>query len=196
MADEARRNLGSFPETVIETSSFEEWDPQGRMFDLLLAATSWHWLDPAVSYRKAWEVLRPDAHLAIWSASHVFPEGGDPFFREIQDVLDEIGRPPPADPSWPRPGELKDIAAEIEQTGLFAVVLVRQYDWERVYDAEEYIALLNTFSDHIAMEQWQTERLYSEIRRRLALREDGSVRRHWGAVLHVAIRLGQARQHG
>ena len=64
------------------------------------------------------------------------------------------------------------------------------HDWERVYPAEEYIELLSTFSGHLAMAEWKQRRLYGEIRRRLALRRDHSVRRHWGAVLHVARRLG------
>ena len=178
----------------MEISSFESWDPNGRTYDLLLAANSWHWLDPAVSYAKAWEVLRPGGHLAIWGASHVFPDGGDPFFRDLQDVYDEIGDPLSPDVSWPRPGELVDISTEIELTGLFAIVLVRHHDWEVVYDADGYLALLNTFSNHIAMEEWQTERLYGEIRRRLALRKDGRVRRHWGTVLHVARRLDGERK--
>ena len=38
------------------------------------------------------------------------------------------------------------------------------------------------------MEDWQRDRLYGEIRRRLADRPDGTLRRHWGAVLHVARR--------
>ena len=88
----------------------------------------------------------------------------------------------------PRPGELADDRAEIEASGLFEVVAVRQYDWERVYDAEEYIELLSTFSGHIAMTGWQRERLFGEIRRRLARRPEHTVRRHWGAVLHVARR--------
>jgi hypothetical protein len=58
-----------------------------------------------------------------------------------------------------------------------------------VYNAEGYIELLNTFSGHIAMEAWQRDRLYGEIRRRLGGRTDGRVRRHWGAVLHIARRL-------
>jgi hypothetical protein len=32
----------------------------------------------------------------------------------------------------------------------------------------------------------ERDRPYGEIRRRLALRPDGIVRRHWGAVPHVA----------
>jgi hypothetical protein len=38
------------------------------------------------------------------------------------------------------------------------------------------------------MAQWQRDRLYGEIRRRLAARPDGRLRRHWGAALHVARR--------
>jgi hypothetical protein len=53
-------------------------------------------------------------------------------------------------------------------------------------DASGYIDLLNTFSGHIAMEAWQRDGLYGEIRRRLAARPDGLLRRHWGAVLHIA----------
>ena len=68
---------------------------------------------------------------------------------------------------------------------------VRHYDWERVYQAEEYIELLDTFSGHLAMADWKRKRLYGEIRRRLAMRRDHSVRRHWGAVLHVARRREQ-----
>jgi hypothetical protein len=55
---------------------------------------------------------------------------------------------------------------------------------------EEYIELLETFSGHLDMAEWKRRRLYGEIRRRLALRPGHTVRRGWGAVLHVARRLG------
>ena len=73
------------------------------------------------------------------------------------------------------------------------MVHVRHFDWEQVYDAEGYIELLNTFSGHIAMQAWQRDRLYGEIRRRLAARPDRSLRRHFGAVLHVARRREAAQ---
>ena len=60
------------------------------------------------------------------------------------------------------------------------------FDWETVHDADSYIDLLDTFSGHIAMADWKRERLYGEIRRRLAGRPEGTLRRHWGAVLHIA----------
>jgi SAM-dependent methyltransferase len=150
------------------------------------AATAWHWVDPAVRYRRAQEVLRPGGYLAFWQAAHVIPPGGDPFFGEIQGVYDEIGEGRPGDGVSPAPGELPDETADIEASGLFDVTLVRHLDWELVYDADSYLALLDTFSGHIAMESAAREYLYAEIRRRLAARPDGLLRRHWGAVLHVA----------
>src|SRR5262249_54473316 len=91
LASIARANLRDFDFDVIE-QPFEDWRPRdGQLFDLVFAATAWHWLDPSVKYVRAWEALRAGGFLAFWDALHVFPEGGDPFFREIQDVYEEIG---------------------------------------------------------------------------------------------------------
>ena len=185
----ARRNLAGFPEVDLVQSAFERWEaPTTEPFDLVFAATAWHWLDLAVRYQRAWELLRPAGHLAFWSATHVFPDGGDPFFFELQEVYEEIGEGLPEGAAWPRPGELPTYREEIEASGLFAEVVVRHFDWEVVYDAAGYLRLLDTFSGHIAMEDWQRRRLYSEITRRLEQRPDGRLRRHWGAALHVASR--------
>jgi SAM-dependent methyltransferase len=185
LAAEARRTLAGFDVEVIE-SRFEDWPEPGRRYSLAYAATAWHWIDPDVRYQKAARVLLPEGFLAIWGAGHVIPYDGDPFFEEIQEVYDEIGESLPPGTRLPRPQELDDDRAEIEASGLFEVVDVRQYDWEKIYNAEAYIDLLNTFSGHIAMEDWQRDRLYGEIRRRLAERPDGRLRRHWGGVLHIA----------
>jgi SAM-dependent methyltransferase len=193
LAAAARRNLAAFPNAEVTEGTFETWRPPGEdRFDLVFAATAWHWIDPAVRYRRAWELLRPGGHLAFWSATHVFPDGGDRFFAEIQDVYNEIGEGLSPGEIRFRPGDLPDSRAEISASGLFEDVAVRRFDWEVSYDAAEYLRLLDTFSGHIAMEAWRRERLYAEIRRRLALRSDGRLRRHWGAVLNVARR----RDHG
>jgi SAM-dependent methyltransferase len=154
LAGEARRNLAGFDRVTVVNADFETWRPASpEAFGLVFAATAWHWIDPEIRYPKARELLKPGGHLAFWDAVHVFPDGGDPFFREIQDVYG---------------------------------VAVRRFDWEIKYTAEAYIRLLDTFSGHIAMADWQRDRLYGEIRRRLAARPDGQLRRHWGAILHVA----------
>lgn len=165
----------------VHNARFEDFASDDR-YDLVFAATSWHWIDAEVKYAKAHTLLRPGGRLAFWSAMHALPEGFDPFFAEIQQVYDEIGESHPGE--WP-PQPTPDERAEIEASELFDDVEVRRYLWELRYTAEEYIELLDTFSGHIEMTDAQRERLYGEIRRRLG---DRKVRRHWEAVLHVARR--------
>jgi SAM-dependent methyltransferase len=182
LAAEARRRLG----VEVHNAAFETWDGPPGAFDLVFAATAWHWLEPELRYRRAHALLRPGGHLAFWAADHGFPIGFDPFFTELQEVYDAIGESYPD--SWPppTPEELPDERPEIEASGLFGDVAVRRYLWELRYTADEYIALLDTFSGHITMRDDQRAQLYGEIRRRLGARR---VVRHWRAVLHVARAL-------
>jgi SAM-dependent methyltransferase len=185
LAARAREVLTGYP-VEIHIGPFESWEGEHQSYDLVFAATAWHWIDPAVRYRKAHELLRPSGHLAFWSAGHAFPAGFDPFFTEIQAVYDAIGESHAGE--WPPPpsDQTPDDAAEIEASDLFHHVQVRRYVWETVYTADEYIALLGTFSGHIAMEPDKRSYLYGEILSRIATRNDRRIRRHWQATLHVA----------
>jgi SAM-dependent methyltransferase len=184
----ALRNLRGLGARV-EESSFEDWPPPKEPFDLVAAATSWHWLDPDRRTEIAARALRKGGWLAVWSSSHAQPPDSDPFFDEIQEVYEEIGEGHPKDTSTPGPAPADDegLRAEMDSP-LFELVDVKPFLWETTYECEEYIDLLRTFSGHILMEDWQRDRLFSEIRHRLSQRPDRSVRRPWGATLHIARR--------
>jgi len=187
LAARASSNLAGFP-VEIHVTPFETWRGPLERFDLVYAATAWHWLDPAIRYPKAHQLLRPGGHLAFWSALHAFPTGFDPFFGDIQVVYDEIGESHEGE--WPPapPDKIPDRAGEIEASGLFEDVNVRRYVWENKYTAQEYIDLLNTFSGHISMDAEKRDYLYRQINDRIDARADRRVRRHWYAILHVARR--------
>jgi SAM-dependent methyltransferase len=187
LADVARRKLSGMP-VEVHVAPFETWESKHERFDLIYAATAWRWVDPKIRYRKAHSLLRPAGHLAFWSAQHGFPNGFDPFFTEIQDVYDALGESDRGEWPPPPPEDQADESAEIASTGLFEDVRVRRYIWETMYTADEYIALLATFSGHIAMKDEKRKKLHREIRTRLARRDDPRVRRHWYAILHVARR--------
>jgi SAM-dependent methyltransferase len=185
LAARARQHLASYDVDIVE-ARFEEWEGAPGGYAAVLAATAWHWVDPEVRYVAAARVLQPGGYLATWGAEHVFPPGGDPFFEDIQEVYDAIGEGLPKGAPRPAPGQLQDKSAEINASGLFEVVHVEHFDWTVDYDAEGYIRLLSTFSGHIAMAPEGRKQLFTEIRRRLAQRPEGLVRRGWGAVLHIA----------
>ncbi len=171
----------------VTVASFEEIDPV-QAHDLVVAATCWHWLDPVTRVQRAAGHLRSGGVLAIWSASHVFPGDADPIFGELQLVYDEIGEGQSATFIPPGVEDLVDLSDELAACDQLDVLGTTTFEWEIRYDAERYIDLLNTFSGHLAMEQWQRDRLFGAIRDRLAERPDGQLRRHWGARLHLARR--------
>lgn len=184
LAAVARRNLATFPDVRVIVAPFETWDSADETFDLVYAASAWHWIDPDVGYRKAAELLKPGGSLAIIGGGHAFPADFDPFFREIQKAYEVIDGDKVV--HWPLPEEVPDLRQEIEETGLFGKFESRRYVWELMYTAEEYIDLTNTFSGHIAMEPDKRDYLHRNIRELINARADPRVRRHWLAILNVA----------
>ena len=189
LAGEARRNLATFPDVSVITGAFEEWEPPGAAYDLVYAATAWAWIDPEVKYARAAAVLPPGGHLAVWNAGHAFPPDFDPFFTEIQQVYEALGERKEPWPPLPPERQPDATAAEFTSSGLFEVTGVRLHVWGRRYTAEEYIALLSTFSGHIAMEPARRDRIFEEVHSLVATRPDRRLTRHWSAVLTVGRRL-------
>jgi len=52
-ASEARTETGTCCEPGHLVVAKIEWDADPETFDLVSAATAWHWIDPAIRYRKA-----------------------------------------------------------------------------------------------------------------------------------------------
>ncbi len=184
LAAVAQRELAKFRDVEVFTAPFESFEPRAGGFDLVLAATSWRWVDPAVRYQKAARMLRLGASLAIIDGGHhVFPPGFDPFFTQIQRYYESIGEHAER---WPAPDEVPDLRGEMEQSGLFSPVEIRRYVWTVDYSAEGYIDVLNTYSDHIAMAPAMRQRIFAGVRELMGERADRPIRKHYLSILHVA----------
>jgi len=62
---------------------------------------------------------------------------------------------------------------------------VRRYVWEEEYEADSYVAVLDTYSGHRAMTPEVRDELYREVR---ALIGGRRLRKVYLAILHVARR--------
>lgn len=92
MAAIARRKLADFPSVTVDIAPFEDWPLPDEGFDLVLSATAFHWLDPAVRVTKIAQALRPNGALAI-IATHQIAGGDEQFFTIHSGVID-VGFPP------------------------------------------------------------------------------------------------------
>jgi SAM-dependent methyltransferase len=180
----ARQHMALFPHVQIINTRFEDW-ASPEAFDLVLAITAWHWLDPAVRYQRAASALKAGGILAFSRSEHAFPPGYDPFFEQIQDCYESIGAGrlpwPPAPPE-----AIGDNRAEIEQTGLFDDVRVIRRLWAEDFTADEHVALMRTASDHQLMEPAKRERLFAEMRRLIEARPQKRIVKHNLTLLHIA----------
>src|SRR6266536_1127576 len=48
LAAVARQRLADYPQVTVQTCAFEEWPLPERAFELVVSATAFHWIDPAV----------------------------------------------------------------------------------------------------------------------------------------------------
>ena len=75
----------------------------------------------------------------------------------------------------------------IESSGLFAPVSIRQYPWSLSYDAEAYLELSGTYSDHLSLGEEQRSALFNALRREIEML-GGSIVKKYVAVLFFAKR--------
>lgn len=79
----ARQNLARFPKARVQTAAFEDWPLPPELFDAVVIANAFHWLDPDVRHSKSARALRLGGYLTIGHAHHI--GGGTPgFFDETQ----------------------------------------------------------------------------------------------------------------
>jgi hypothetical protein len=86
----------------------------------------------------------------------------------------------------PNPDEIPDRTGEIEGSGLFGGVKVRKYVWDATYDAESYIRVLNTYSNHRILESATRERLFRGIAELIEAKFNGRIIKRYLTTLYVA----------
>lgn len=139
MAGLARR-LG----TETEVGTFEDWDPGRRAFDVVVAGTAWHWIDPVAGAAKAAQVLRPGGLLApFWHVFQTPPE----ITLAVADVCERVMPDSPFDFRWAAERSAVDLyqaaltkaADGIREAGGFGETERWRYDWECGYTREQWL---------------------------------------------------------
>jgi hypothetical protein len=170
-------------------TEFEAWEPRRAGFDAIVSFTAFHWLDPAVRYSKSARLLGDGGALAIVETTAVLPDDADSFWVEVQEDYDAVV-PSPDNLPPPRPEEARDLASEIEASGHFERAVVRRHLWEVEYTADDWIAVMDTYSPNRALDPDTRRRLFERIHRRVEARPGGRIRKHYLATLNVARRCG------
>jgi len=158
------------------TSTFEDVELDDNSFDLIYAASAFHWVDAKIGCPKVFRLLKSNGAFVLFR-SNWSSYDNEKLAAEIQrvyrehyysyyDICTRDDMPKNLTPEvLQRPAELfKSFRFYgMEQFG-FIDIIMKTYDVSCVYNAEDYIKLLDTFSDHRALPEQNRQALYKEVK--------------------------------
>jgi SAM-dependent methyltransferase len=168
----------------IVVTTFEDYALPREPFDLVISAQAFHWLAPALRFRKSAEALRPGGVLAVFGnkPSHTH----EAVYREIEAAYAECAPSMHANPPGRDPCLASDcpIAREFAQAPQFGALCQHAYPWSRRYSADDYVALMQTQSNHCLLPPRELDALLERIHAAIEA-AGGSVRIPY--VAHLAM---------
>ncbi|MBO3750053.1 methyltransferase domain-containing protein [Streptosporangiaceae bacterium NEAU-GS5] len=192
MAALARRRLADLPNVDIEISTFEEWDPRGARFDVLVAASSWHWVDPSIGWRKAHDVLNPGGWMALIGNVVVRRPGESEVYAETADLHEHFS---PGNSDWGHPPLEDDVRSTDEGWGrvedpgpLFGPTIVRWYPTVQWLTGDGYADLMRSLSIYRRLDPSIREPLLDAVAERIRTRMNDRVSRRYLTVLRIGRR--------
>jgi SAM-dependent methyltransferase len=191
----ARRRLAAFGNVAVETSTFEDWDDDGRRFDVLVAASAWHWVDPSIGWPRARDVLRPGGWMAVLGNVVVRRPAEPEMYAETADLHERFS---PGNPEWCDPpledvvrakGDGWQVVAE-DPGDLFGPPIVRWYPTVQWFDGAGFADHLRSTSLYRKLEPAVREPLLDAIAERIRTRMGDRAPRRYLTVMSLAQRTG------
>ena len=164
LAKIAQQKFASNPKINILNTSFEDWQPQPASFELFLCVQAFHWIDTDWGLNAISKNLKPGGSLAIiWhldrSGESEFNKSSQPIYNRfnhlmtLKDNLKEKQSPN----NWSKVFELLRTNPNFESFKL------HQFTWEQLYSKNEYLKLLQTYSNHSLLQGQDKIEFYNAI---------------------------------
>ena len=188
----ARQRLAGFGSVEVENSTFEEWDGGGRRFDVLVAASAWHWIDPSTGWRRAHDLLHPGGWMALLDHVVVRRPGEKEVYTETADLHERFA---PGNPDWGHPPLEDEVRTEGEGWGpvhhpgnWFGQAIVRWYQTVQWFDGAGFTDLLRTLSLYRRLDSGVREPLLDAIAERIRTQMDDRAARRYLTILRAGQR--------
>lgn len=167
-----REKFRDYPNFSVITGKFEETPLEEGQYDLIYSASAFHWIPEKIGYEKVFSLLKSGGVFARF-ANHPFRCPDDPALAAEIDRL--YGRY-----YYPFHNRKQETIREFtEEEARQRAYIAKKYGFThieyalfhrtRTFSAKEYVALLGTYSDHIAIEEGIRTVFFSEIEKAIDL---------------------------
>lgn len=190
LAARLREKFAGRPFTV-ETGAFEEATLAPGSADLVVAATSFHWVPTATGLDRAADALREGGWLALWWNHFGDPARPDPFHDALTPILERLA------PSLLDHVDVKTSAsaypieapariAEIEASGRFGDVHHEVVAWTGRHAPEQLRMMFASFSSWLALPEEHRRTVLDALEDLARVRFGGLVERPYLTPVYLA----------
>ncbi len=181
----AGKNLADYEKVTFFNGTLQDYTCEPENFDLIYAATAFHWIPEEYGYPRVFELLKKGGTFARF-AYHAGPDYSRPgLHADIQALYQKYmgkGESPKAF-DIEAAGKLAETAVKYGFEGIKYSI----YHMDKDFTAEEYMELLRTYPDHMALEEERRQALFAGIYE--------AIERHGGTItVHYIMDLELARK--
>ncbi len=173
LAEFSKEKFKHYTNFSIHNSSFEEYVGNENTIDLLYSATAFHWIDEEVAYKKVLDLLKVNGVIALfWNIPSPFDKT-DLMSIDIEKIYKKY-----FDSKMPSEEDLNkryERRSDVLKKYGFVDVNTKFYYSKREFTSDEYIGLLNTYSDHILLNEKTKSLFETEIK--------NTIDKHGGKIL-------------
>lgn len=143
-------------------AKFEDADLDNNTYDLVFSASAFHWVPEEIGYSKVFNILKSGGVFARFANHPYKDKGRDGLNEAIQKIYSVYMR----DSHAPNEYTKQDASsrADIAKKYGFVDISYKLYHRTRTFTSDEYIELLGTYSDHIAIKETTRKKFFSEIK--------------------------------
>lgn len=153
LAAYSRKKFENYKNFEVKNMAFEDYECPDNSLDMIYSASSFHWIPEETGYPKVYRLLKSGGTFAHFANHPNKDKENESLHVAIQKVYSKY---------MPYTGEMTEhneekcieISDAIKKYG-FIDVNFKLYYRTRTFDAESYISLISTYSDHRAMEEEQ-----------------------------------------
>lgn len=163
LVEYSRRKFERWSSFNVINIGFEDYEKKCNTYDLIYSATAFHWIKEDIGFNKIYRLLKPGGSVALfWNHPFVNRED-EPLHSEIQRQYFRIHhhKISPVEFNESKCNRYKKL---LNDYGFINISSTIYRDIRRL-NADEYVSLLNTYSDHRAIGKRKKKILESEIAR-------------------------------
>ena len=176
----------------VVTGKFEDVPLENDTYDLVFSATAFHWVPEGIGYPKVYSILKEGGAFARFANRPQISADDPELLREIDEIYDGHYNKYYGVRSGTRKWFTEESAraiADIPAKYGFTDIRYHLFRRDRTFTAEEYVQLLGTYSDHIAIEESERKIFFAKI--------EDAIERHGGTItINDTLDLELARKPG